>query len=151
MKFHSKNLQSSFEHAKPILESLNSIEDAISEDIYELESYLKTIHLKESFSFHLQLPDTPAYQEELLVWNHYKQRIVYIKNSYSASCITHDKGYYPLINYNDKENLIEQPLIDAPFALKKLLWETDKLALFLSFLSQKLNQGLGKAASSSII
>lgn len=139
MKFNSKSLQESFELAKPLLEGLKP-QDPVSEDIQELELLLKTLHLKESFIFNLKFRHTPAYQEELLVWNHSIQRLIYTKNIYKVSCLSHDKGYYQHIHYNDKEILIETPLLEAPKEIKQLIAEEDKLALFLSFLTQKFNQ-----------
>lgn len=138
MKFNSKALQASFDEAQSILERIKP-QDAVSEDIKELETFLKTLRLKESFTYNLKLNHTPAHEEELLVWNHKIERLLYIKNIYAVSCLSHDKGYYQHINYNDKEILIEVPLIDAPRELKKHIAEEDKLALFLSFLTQKLN------------
>jgi hypothetical protein len=97
MKFNSKTLQASFDELKPILEGLKP-QDAISEDIRELEVFLGTLHLKESFTFNLKFNHTPAYQEELLIWDHKTQGLVYIKNHYGVTCHSHDKGYYQHIN-----------------------------------------------------
>lgn len=138
MKFNSKTLQASFEQAKPILEYFKP-KDAVSEDIHELELFLKNLHLKESFIFNLQFAHTVAHEEELLIWDHKIQRLLYVKNSYGVTCLSHDKGYYQHINYNDKEIVIEIPLVDAPADLKKHIAEKDKLALFLSLFAQKLN------------
>lgn len=147
MKFHSKTLQATFEQAKPILERNTLIHDVICEDIQKLELFLKNILLNKAFSFNLHLPNTPAHQEELLVWEPEQQKILYIKNSYRASCIADAKGYSPRINYQEKENITEQALVDTDLSIKKQIWEHDKLALFLSLLTQKL---LGKSNANSI-
>jgi hypothetical protein len=139
MKFNSKSLQQSFEQAKPILDGLKPM-DPVSEDIHELERFLKTLHLKESFIFNLNFTNTPAYQEELLIWDNKSQRLIYTKNIYKVTCLSHEKGYYQHINYDDKETLIDTPLIDAPTEIKKQITEEDKLALFLSLLTQKFNE-----------
>jgi hypothetical protein len=139
MKFNSKSLQDSFEQAKPILEGLKP-QDPVSEDIHELELLLKTLHLKESFIFNLKFIHTLAHQEELLIWNHISQRLIYTKNTYKVTCLSHDKGYSQHINYNDKETLIEIPLIDASVEIKRHIAKEDKLALFLSLLTQNFNQ-----------
>jgi hypothetical protein len=138
MKFNSKKLQAIFEKAQPILENLKP-QDALNEDIHELEVFLKTLHLKDSFVFNLRFANTPAYQEELLVWNHKIHALIYSKNSYKVSCLAHDKGYYQHINYNDKEIIMEVPLREAPFDIKKHIANEDKLALFLSMLTQTVN------------
>jgi hypothetical protein len=140
MKFYSETLQASFNDAKPILESLSSIKDAIYEDIKELEAFLQTIHLNESFHFNLKAQSPLSRNEELLVWNHVSKRIIYIENRYGISCVSHDKGYYyPRINFDDKQTLIEKPLIDTDFEIRKRVWQEGKLALFLSFITQRLN------------
>ena len=138
MKFNSKTLQASFEQAKPILEYFKP-HDAVSEDIHELELFLTNLHLKESFIFNLQFAHTAAHEEELLIWSHRSQRLLYVKNRYRATCLSHDKGYYQHINYNDKEIIMEIPLIEAATEIKKQVAEKDKLALFLSLFAQKLN------------
>jgi hypothetical protein len=137
MKFYSQTLQNSFDEAKPILEQVGTIETKINQDILTLESVLKTVNLKESITYAIKSLRTAAHHEELLVWNHYHQKIFYIKNSFNALFVTGDKGYSRQINYRDKETLIEESLIETPISLKKTLWENGTLALFLSFLTQK--------------
>lgn len=137
MKFNSKALQASFDATNPLLEPKEFIESIVIEDIILLESYLKAVLLNESFVFNLKFKDTPPYQEELLVWDKRKQQIMYIKNTYTAACRSHEKGYYQYINYNEKEVLIETPLLNADFSLKKQIWSEDKLALFLTLFSKK--------------
>lgn len=139
MKFNSKALQESFEQAKPILEGLKP-QDPISEDIQELEQFLQTMHLKESFTFNLKNPQIPAHHEELLIWNHHRQQLMYNKNSYKVTCLSHEKGYSKYIDYNNKEILLESQLIDAPASVKHYIAKEDKLALFLSCLTHKLKQ-----------
>jgi hypothetical protein len=136
MKFNSKTLQAIFEQTQPILEHLKP-RDPLTEDIQELEQYLLTLQLKESFVFNLRFPKTPAYEEDLLVWNHHKQRLLYIKNRYRVTCLSHENGYYQHINYNDKEIVLETPLEDASLEIKQLIAEEDKLALFLSLLAER--------------
>ncbi|RUR04852.1 hypothetical protein [Legionella sp. km772] len=138
MKFNSKTLQARFDELKPLLESLK-LPDAVSEDIKGLEVYLGTLHLKEDFTLNLNFNTTPSHQEELLVWNHKTQRLLYVKNHYGVACLSHDKGYYQHINYDDKEVLIELPLVEAPSEVKKRIGEEEKLSLFLSLFSQSLN------------
>lgn len=136
MKFNCKTLQNSFELAQPILERLKPL-DALSEDIQKLEHVLGSVHLQESFVFNLNFIHTPRYEEELLIWQYKQQRIIYIKNRYKVTCLSHVKGYYQHINYNDKETLLEMPLMEAPAEVKKHLAEQDKLALFLSLLTEQ--------------
>lgn len=138
MKFNSKALQASFDATNPILEPNELFIESIAiEDIIQLESYLKAVPVNESFVFNLKFKDTPPYQEELLVWDKRKQQIMYVKNTYTAACRSHEKGYYQYINYNEKEVLIETPLLNADFSLKKQIWSEDKLALFLTLFSKK--------------
>lgn len=136
MKFNSKTLQASFDAANPILETNEFVEEIANEDIIQLESYLKACPTKETFVFNLKFRDTPAYQEELLVWDKRKQQIVYVKNTYTAACRSHEKGYYQYINYNEKEVLTEIPLLRADLSLKRQIWVEDKLALFLTLFSK---------------
>jgi hypothetical protein len=138
MKFNSKTLQASFEQAKPILEYFKH-QDAVSEDIHELELFLTNLHLKESFIFNLQFAHTATHEEELLIWAPRRQRLLYVKNRYNVTCLSHDKGYYQHINYNDKETLMEIPLLEAAAEIKKQIAEKDKLALFLSLFAQKIH------------
>lgn len=137
MKFHSQTLQSSFDEAKPILERLSSNDAAIAADILLLETYLKSVNFKESITYKIKSKDTLAHQEELLVWDHYQQKIFYIKNAFKALFVTTDKGYARKINYHDKETLVTEALTEASTALKKALWTNGVLASFLSFLTLK--------------
>lgn len=137
MKFNSQTLQASFEALNPILESDEFIEKNVIEDIINLELFLKAYPIKESFFFNLRFKHTPAYQEELLVWDKRAQQIMYVKNTYTAACAAHEKGYYQYVNYNEKEVLIETPLLNADSALKKQIWDENKLAVFLTVLSKR--------------
>ena len=139
MKFNSKTLQAIFEQTQPLLERLKP-RDALTEDIHELEQYLMTLQLKESFIFNLRFPTTPAHEEDLLVWNHHQHRLLYIKYRYRVTCLSHEKGYYQHIHYNDRETLVELPLQEASLEVKKLIVDEDKLALFLTTLAQKSNK-----------
>ena len=138
MKFNSKSLQARFDELKPILEGFKP-QDAVSDDIQELVAFLTTLHLKESFTFNLNFNHTPSHQEELLIWNHKTQNLLYVKNHYQVTCLSHDKGYYQHINYDDKEIVLELPLFDAPDEVKTKIAQEDKLALFLFLFTQKLN------------
>lgn len=138
MKFNSRTLQASFEQAQPILERFKPL-DALSEDVHELELFLKKLHLNESFIFNLNFSFTAAHEEELLVWDHNRQSLLYVKNQYAVTCLSHVKGYYQHINYNDKEVLIEIPLLEAANEIKKHIAKEEKLAHFLSLFARKLN------------
>jgi len=62
-----------------------------------------------------------------------------MRNHYGVTCLSHDKGYYQHINYDDKEIVMVLPLLDASDVVKKKIAEEDKLPLFLSLFTQKLN------------
>lgn len=137
MKFNSETLQASFDKVKPILEQA-SIHNGISEDIQELERYLTNLHLSKSFSLNLNFSHTPTHEEELMVWNYQSQGLLYVKNRYSVTCRSNDKGYSQVINYQDKEVLFEIPLKDASPSIKNQIAKTEKLALFISLFAEDL-------------
>ncbi len=139
MKFNSAMLQARFEEAKSALENFNPTQDLITDDIKELETFLKTASINHSISYSFKSTALPAHHEELLMWNHITKQIIYIHNAYGISCVSDMLRYYPRVNYNDKETLTEKPLLEMPYEVRKRLWEDNKLASFLSYIVERIH------------
>jgi len=133
MKFNSATLQSSFEQSKPILDNIHQIKDSVSEDIKQLETYLRSLDLNETIVYRLAEHIFTHLADELLVWDHNKKRIVYIEDRYKVN----DDCHYHTADISSRETIVERPLIETPFDIRKRIYEEDHLSKFILFISKK--------------
>lgn len=154
MKFNSSHLQSCFDTAKPILENIDKTKNSISEDIRSLEAYLKSTNINESIDYLATDPTATCNVnceifsedagggsgtalEERLRWDNEKRRLIYIRNEYQASIDIY-QDYSPVnIEWFSINKIIEKPLIEAPFEIRKFMYENNHLGNFLTSVSNK--------------
>lgn len=153
MKFNSPKLQECFDSVKPILDKIPEIQNSISSDIQELEKYLKSIDINETISY---LASDPAQTcnviceyfssatgtgkgiaiEEVLVWDHIKKRLMYVKDEYEADVDIDDEPMSVKLNVSTAKNITNKPLIETSFDIRKKMHE-HHLNSFLSVIANK--------------
>lgn len=135
MKFSSVELQTAFDNSKSILENITLIKDTISEEIKFLEKFLKTQAIDDDFTYTITSPFNPislnivydgehnnvCTNEELLIWDSEKKRIIYQHNQYlPIDCINDGRVFF---SYETLSSLINRPLIETPFEIRKKVYE----------------------------
>ena len=146
MKFSSSHLQSCFDAAKPILDNIDKTKNMISEDIRELEAYLKSISINESIDYIATNPSSlNAFRpngvnhngiafEEILRWDHKVKRLIYLRNEYQASLDNFDNPPVE-IDWSSVKKSVEKPLIEAPFEIRKYMYINEHLGKFITEVS----------------
>jgi len=151
MKFNCKNLQECYELTAPILNNINQIKDCVSEDIKSVEKYLKSIQLPESISYIISDPEesfeplahdefklitSASCIEEILTWDHVKKRLMFSQNLY-VGIIHHEVSETPTIDRDSRNEIINKPLIETPFEIRKHVYANNYLIEFLKNIARK--------------
>jgi len=138
MNFNSDLLQSYFETAKPILDNISKIKDAISEDIKLFEGYLKSINFPENFRYQIDCRNAFDEEEceylgieESLLWNCEKKRLFFVKTTYP---IIGDGSMWDVYS---PHIAIEKPLIETPFEVRKIVCTGNHLGKLLHAIAEK--------------
>ncbi|QBR83834.1 hypothetical protein E3983_05415 [Legionella israelensis] len=137
--FNSQKLQSAFEASKNTLENINKIKNNISNDIKTFESHLKSLHINENFIYKIS-GSNMTLEEIFLLWDDEKQRLIYKETRFLLEDYE-DHDYRCSIAdrhlFEPKKTIIERPLIEMPFDVRKMAFE--HLSDFLLSLSKKYN------------
>lgn len=144
MKFSSVELQNAFEKAKPVLESIVKTKNIVSEEIKLLETFLQSQSITDFFSIQITNPYYPinltlglndelVSNEERLIWDAEKKRIIYQHNQYKSESV--EDGTV-LFDSETKKNLLCKPLIETSFDIRKKVYEK-YLSVFLLEITAK--------------
>lgn len=148
MKFNSPYLQSCFDTNKSVLDNINEIKNSISNDIKQLENYLKSINIGESVSYIATNPEQvqnyyePISVEEKLTWDKIQNRLIYSKSEYQGEVDYYQNDtYMPYVSIDlpSRKIIIEKPLIETPFETRKHVYESGYLGDFLSHVASKFS------------
>lgn len=146
MNFHSKKLQCLFDNSRHFLDNLPSLKEFISEDIYSLESYLKTIRLDKSVLHTISdgdgfTPTTeltserPVYgftNKEVLFWCPEAKCIMYEKRHYTTVYDYAKNQLERLTVQNDSfEKIVSISLNEADFEIKRFVYLNNHLEGFV--------------------
>lgn len=160
MNFMSKELQEAFNKAKPVLEQITQTKDQISNEIKYLEDFLKGLAINDSFGYRIQSPfDTSSFtdcdigefslagwavtNEELLIWDKEKKRLMYQLIQYNAD-VQFDTPNPVILDESSRKQLILKPLIETSFEIRKKVYEQNHLCNFLLELTSKYQVNLKK-------
>lgn len=167
MNFMSKDLQDAFNKAKPVLEKITETKDQISKEISFLEKSLKSFAINDNFTYFIQDPyDTTSFSdadigqyclsgtaitnEELLVWDKNKKRLIYQLNQYEAE-VDLEAPSPVTLNISSKKTIFYTPLIETAFEIRKKVYEEQYLAKFLYGLIARYQVNLKSEPESSDI
>ena len=153
MHFNSKALQECIKAAQPILDNINRAKDAVSEDIKLLDKYLSSINLNESFTYTIsdsssciEIYETDDFRmissclctEEYLAWDSKKKRILFVQNEYHGT-IHQEASDEPVIDQSSCKSIVNKPLIETTFEIRKRVYENHYLADFLNSIARKFD------------
>jgi hypothetical protein len=133
--FNCPKLNQSFESAQPILNKISEIKNALSADINQLEKYLQTTGMHESFRYEVVsgekiIDSDNKLIEEFLIWDSSKKRILFVQN---------ELFFNNYDSHPEVKNLLEKPLIETTFEIRKYISENDHLVKFLDAITDKYN------------
>ncbi|HLB57062.1 MAG TPA: hypothetical protein VJK30_07030 [Coxiellaceae bacterium] len=143
MKFNSSYLQSCFDTNKSVLDNINEIKNSISSDIKQLENYLKSINIGESVTYVATDPTQsrnycePISIEEKLSWDKIQNRLIYEKSEYEGEIHYYENSFD--IDLSSRKIIIEKPLIETPFEIRKHVYESGYLGDFLLYVASKFS------------
>ncbi|MFM9185156.1 hypothetical protein [Legionella pneumophila] len=167
MNFMSKDLQDAFNKAIPVLEKITEIKNQISKEISFLENSLKSFAINDNFSYFIQDPynttsfsnadigeyclsGTAITNEELLLWDKNKKRLIYQLNQYEAEVDLENPSPVTLI-ISSQKTILSKPLIETAFEIRKKVYEKQYLTKFLHDLTARYQVNLKSEPESSDI
>lgn len=147
MKFNSQKLQQCFDLAKPVLDSINETKNQVSNDIKNLEKYLISLNISESFN--IIVTSSACYEEsfendlqtdleELLLWSGDVQRLIFRKVYSYYDIIRCETGYPERLAFKFTQEE-DKPLIEMPFYVRKKIAEEDHLVKLLSIITKEFD------------
>lgn len=153
MNFMSPDLQKAFDNAKPVLEQIPQTKNQISNEIKHIEKSFKEFSIGENFEYRIQSPfettsftscDISEYcltgwavtNEELLIWDKDKKRLMYQLNQFDAD-VALDTPNPVTVDEATRNQLIYKPLIETSFEIRKKVYEQNHLCNFINQLTSK--------------
>ncbi len=149
MKFNSQKLQQCFDLARPVLDSINDTKNQVSNDIKNLEKYLASLNIKDSFAI-ITTPSTyvadyfvkdqEVHCLEQLLWDGGIQRLVSQRIYHYYNILRCPEIGYPLgVAFDSIKDIVGKPLIEMPYNVRKRMVEEDHLIKLLSMITQKFD------------
>jgi len=127
MKFTPQKLQDAFNIAEPIIKSIPEIQDTVSKEIKDLESFFQENQLPLDLCFEISSTvsgggdhDHGVEEKEFLIWCASEKRLFFKRIQYD---FVFDCGSGNIYYQNEKEVFNQCPLISTPFEIRKRIHE----------------------------